>query len=63
MSRFTAFSTVVGLLGLATAMLSALASQPPAGLLVLGLASMGFGMLGAVIGAAAAVRLVPFSTR
>jgi len=63
MTRFTAFSTVIGLLGLVTAMLSAVASQPSAGLVVLGLAGMGFGMLGAVIGAAAAMRPIPSSTR
>lgn len=63
MTRLTAISTVAGLLGLSTAMLSALASQPPAGLIVLGLAGFGFGMLGAVIGAAAAMRPIISPTR
>lgn len=63
MTRFTACSTIVGLLGLATAMLSALAAQPLSGLLVLGLAGMGFGMLGAVIGAVVAMQPITSSTR
>ncbi len=57
MKRMTVYATVIGLLGLTTAMLTALAPHPPAGLLLFGLGGMGLGMLAAVIGAAATLRL------
>ncbi|MGV6803508.1 MAG: hypothetical protein ACWA49_04815 [Ruegeria sp.] len=53
MTRVTVISTAIGLMGLVTAMLSALGSHPPASLLALGFAMMGLGILGAVIGAVA----------
>lgn len=53
MTRVTVFSTAIGLIGLVTAMLSALGPQTPAVLLALGFAMMLLGVVGAVIGAAA----------
>lgn len=63
MSRITVSFTLIGLLGLVTAMLSALGLQPSANLLVLGVATMGAGFLGAVIGAVVDLRHAAQPTR
>lgn len=54
MSRLATVSTILGLLGLVLAMLTALASGP-SGVVALGFAMMALGFMGAVISAAAAL--------
>ena len=54
MSRLTSVSTVLGLVGLVLAMLTALAGGAP-GIIALGFVMLALGFMGAVIGAAAAL--------
>lgn len=55
MSRLTTVSTVIGILGLVMAMVSALISNVPSGILALSFVMLVMGILGAVIGAAASL--------
>ncbi|WP_170436039.1 hypothetical protein [Ruegeria arenilitoris] len=63
MSRVTAIFTATGLLGLVIAMLSALGQQPGPAVMMPGVAMVGTGFLGAVIGAVVELRLAAQTSR
>ena len=62
MSRLTTASTVLGLIGLVMAMLTALAGGAPS-IIALGFVMLALGFMGAIFGAAAALGRVWETTR